>query len=296
MPANRTPVISVVILVGPVIHDTLNLCVSSLTISTGLPFEILLIVNASKTGEHKKLKGMYKNARVIFMGRNSGIAGYNEGIRIARAPYILLLDEDCEVQGDTITRFVRALKKSPDVVGAVAGNVYNIGQKRVFYKKIPKIGRSLTTFPGGATAFKKDIFKKTGMFDEDFFLWIHEDDLAIRILEHGYSIQFDESITVLHHDKESSMRPFQATLIFRNKAWLNIKYFSFPLLPVLVFRDIFWIMSYSFYKRNSMTLAYAFAGYVWGYASFWRIFRKRRVISRGLQMSLLRFYFTYRNH
>lgn len=295
MSTNPIPVISVVVLVGPVIHDTLDRCMSSLARSSGVSFEILLVANASKAGAHAKLQGTYKNARVIFMGRNSGIAGYNAGIRKARAPYVLLLDEDCQVRNDALSKFVHALTSSPPKTAAVAGNVYNVGQKRVFYQKVPKIDGSLTTFPGGATAFKKDMFNKTGMFDEDFFLWIHEDDLAIRILENGYSIQFDETITVEHHDEEAAMRPLQATLIFRNKAWLNVKYFSFLLLAVLVLRDVFWIMSYALYKRSIMAFGYAAAGYMWGYATSVRMLAKRRMIRWGLQASLIKFYFTYRN-
>lgn len=290
------PIVSVIVLVGPKKSATLDLCVGSVRRSSYRRYELLLIVNSSSRTYLSYLRARHPAARVVSMGKNVGISGLNKGIDMSRGRYVFFLDEDCEIEKDGLKMLVQRFQREPMNVAAIAGNVYNMNQKSYFWKRVPWLsGHSLFTFPGGATAFRKESFRAVGGFDEDFFLWLHEDDLALRLLGKGHQILFDPAVRVLHRDQELHFRPFQAYTIFRNKAWLNAKYFSCGLFPLITLRDLVWITSFALYKRTLLALFWAIAGYAVGYATAGQMKKKRSRLPLALQWKFLRAYFRYTN-
>ncbi len=290
------PIISVVVLVGPTTGSHLGACIASILQSDYSRYELILVANTASDRRIRSLRKEYPSAKVIGMGRNTGIEGYNTGIREAKGEFVLILDEDCEIQKDILGLYVDRFRKESGQTAAIAAHVYNVNQKSPFYRKVPWLdGRTLFTFPGGATAFRKKAIDDVGGFDTEFFLWLHEDDLALRLLDRGYRIVFDSHVRIVHHDQESEYREFQANLIFRNKAWLNIKYFSLFLWPILLIRDVVWMISFAFYKRNFSAFTHSVAGYLAGYNGLSGVWKKRSVLSPQLQIAVLYRLLTYRN-
>ncbi len=292
----KKPVVSVVILIGPQGSANLGCCISSVLHSDMQMFELILVVNSSSKKMVRLLKTSFPEARIISMKKNSGIEGYNTGIRAALGEYVFILDNDCEIQKDTLRQLVATFGMQPPQTVALATDVYNVESKTTFYNAVPWLNaKTLFTFPGGATMFKKDALMSVGGFDRDFFLWLHEDDLTLRLLNRGYSIGYGSGIRVFHHDQESVYRPLQAKLIFRNKAWLNLKYFSMLFWPFLVVRDVLWIVSYAVYKKTPRAFIDAVTGYITGYIQARSAWKKRSVIAFTLQMRMNGRYWSYHN-
>lgn len=296
MRQKMTPIISVVVLVGPTESRTLDLCVRSVFTSRHCSYEFLLVVNSSSRARISSLRAMYPKARVVSMGGNVGILGLNKAISLCRGDYIFFLDEDCEIRDDGLEQLARKFQAFPPKIAAIAGNVYNVNSKSFFWKRTPSLTQhTLFTFPGGATAFRKEPLREVGGFDDDFFLWLHEDDLALRLLGKGYEIAFEKDFRILHHDKEGEFRPFQAEMIFRNKAWLNMKHFSYGVLPLLMVRDLVWMVSFSLYKKTLWAFFHAVLGYAGGYFSSAHVRNKRMVMPLELQLKILVAYLSYTN-
>jgi GT2 family glycosyltransferase len=289
----KTPDVSVVIIVGPAAGPHLDACIRSVRASRGISYEIILVINAIKRGL-PSWKRRFSDCRIEFTGANLGVTAYNVGIQKSRSNAILLLDEDCEVEVYTLARLYKRMV-SAHAVGAVAANVWNEGSKRRFYITIPTGPQGLFTFPGGATMVNKQAMRDIGGFDETFFLWLHEDDVAIRMMEKNYKIVFAPDAQVRHHDVESVFRPRQAQYIFRNKAWFNVKHFSLVLFPLLMLRDSVWIVLYSWQKQTLAALWHAVLGYCRGYAQGNVAMRVRQTVSWRIQLLWVRFYLLYRN-
>src|SRR5947209_7869169 len=80
----------------------LRRCVASLRARTRVPYELLIIDNASAAETQTYLRSL-RSARVTFNEENRlWCAGCNQGLRLAsaRAPYRLLLNPDVEVLRD----------------------------------------------------------------------------------------------------------------------------------------------------------------------------------------------------
>lgn len=77
-------------------------CVQSVIAKTTVPYEVIVIDNASTVGNIDQLNDM-PGVRLIRSGSNLGFAGGNNlGIANSKAPYVLLLNSDCELGNNAI--------------------------------------------------------------------------------------------------------------------------------------------------------------------------------------------------
>ncbi|OGG01679.1 hypothetical protein A2Z33_05560 [Candidatus Gottesmanbacteria bacterium RBG_16_52_11] len=132
---------------------------------------------------------------------------------------------------------------------------------------------------------RRSVILDLGGYDEDFFLWLHEEDLALRIRASGYSVLFDPELVIFHHDPPD--KPFRRNYfryVFRNKARLNLKYFALPLLAVMVPRDLIWILIEAWRFRSSAVITNGLKGYLTGYIEDRPARKKSGLLPGKLQM------------
>ncbi|MEM4271313.1 MAG: glycosyltransferase [Candidatus Pacearchaeota archaeon] len=195
--------ISIVILIGPNRGKELFKAIRSVLNSTYKNYELILVDNSSNLELKNEILNKFSSVKLYTMPFNTGMVGYSIGFAKVKGKYILALDDDCTIEKNTLEKIVLAFNNLPQKVGIIATNVYNPIRKYFYYSKyVRENTRTIYTFPGGASAFKKEIFDKIGYYDNDFFCWLHEDDLAIRLINSGYEIYFDKNIIINHHDSE----------------------------------------------------------------------------------------------
>lgn len=288
------PLISVVILAGPGSANRKNELVrgiKSVKKSDYKNYEIILVDNSCSQNLYKSIEAEFTDVKIIRLPQNTGMFGYSTGFINAKGTYILALDDDCTINKDTLGKIINSFKSSPKDVGVISSNLYNpIGKYYYYTYFYNQENKYMHTFPGGASAFKKSMFEKVGYYDESYFCWLHEDDLAIRILNAGYKIRFDENVIIFHHDTKEGYRKLMLYLTFRNKAWFNLKHFSLMFFPLLITRDLVWISLLPIRRRSLIPMIYALQGYIWGYITFNIPLRKRHVVNKEVQKIFLRYY------
>jgi GT2 family glycosyltransferase len=281
--------ISVVIVLGPSGKSRVLNCLRSLAGSNYANFEVLLVDNGNNFNLTEKAKNDYRFVRVFKMPSNTGIFAYNVGYVNAKGKYIITLDDDCTAEKDIFLKVAEYFDSKSDKVGIISLNVINQATGTYewahYFKEKTNL---LASFAGGACAFRKSMTEKIGVYDESFFLWIHEDDLALRAMDQGYEIHLAD-IKVKHFDKPEVLRPKKLFLTFRNRAWLNIKHFSVWIFPLLLVRDMFYGGSLIFGRGPALLrLIYVFSGYITGYLLFYIPLRKRRAVSWHTQVYFLK--------
>jgi GT2 family glycosyltransferase len=239
--------------------------------------EEVIIVNNASTESYAEVKKFITgnpqiNFRFLDAPSNLGVAkGRNLAIGHAKAPILILLDDDAELQNtDALENIVRLFEnhaKDERPPGIISFKVvyYQNGQMQVNafphkkfheYKHLPFFYTYY--FAGGAHAIKKEVLEKIGSYPEDFFYGMEEYDLSYRILDSGYSIAYTDSVIMLHKESPLGRKPKKEKLMMM---WINKSKVAYRYLPRKYFISTACMWSLEYLKQTGWDIAGFFRGW-----------------------------------
>ncbi len=197
----------------------LNLCLTSLRRQSFKDFETIVVDNGSTDASLDFIKENFPEVRVVSLDQNRGFsAAVNAGIQASQAEYVVLLNNDTEVDPGWLEALVRAAETYPEA-GLFASKLvdfhdhrildgagdalrrsglpYRIGHGELDHKQFEK-----ETFVFGACAagalYRRAMFEEIGLFDEDFFSNCEDGDLSFRAQLFGYRCLYVPGSVVYH--------------------------------------------------------------------------------------------------
>ncbi|MBN2490160.1 MAG: glycosyltransferase family 2 protein [Planctomycetes bacterium] len=173
----------------------------SISVQTHPFAEIIVVDNYSTDGTVEMVKREFPDVRLIEMpdSTRGACETFNIGFKAARHALILILDDDVKVPPDWLERAVKKLKAEPPTTAMISATVVEPGMPEE-YRSDPEVNaeRYTATFRGCATLVKRDVLERAGYYDERFFIYGNERDLAARILGLGYRIKIVPELEVFH--------------------------------------------------------------------------------------------------
>lgn len=189
-------------------------------------FEIIVVDNGSEDDSVKVVRSEYPKVTVIEAGRNLGFAAANNlACKQAVGETLLLVNTDAFLESECAGRLCENLRNDP-MVGMVGPQLLNPDGTRQTSFEIPPslateiLNRSLLKriFPGkylgrhtvysgptevealiGAVmAIKRTAFDQIGGFDEDYFFFLEETDLAVRMRRAGWKVVHEPRAAAVH--------------------------------------------------------------------------------------------------
>jgi GT2 family glycosyltransferase len=206
-------------------------------------YEILVCdMKSAEDPSEKILKGNYPHTTLYLSEENLGFAGGNNwGMQLAKGEYVLLLNNDTEVQADLIQKMLIPFDIDPRA-GVVSPKINffddpGVIQYAGFGKMNPVTGRNKTWgfrepdhgqfnqikpiygAHGAAMMISREVIEKVGKFPEEFFLYYEEWDWSTRIRKAGYQIYFQGLATVYHKESMSvgKLNPMKEYYLTRNR-------------------------------------------------------------------------------
>ncbi|MCX5842556.1 MAG: glycosyltransferase [Deltaproteobacteria bacterium] len=218
--------------------------------------EIIVVDNASEDESADMVRKSYRDVMLIQNQSNLGFSvGNNIGIQRARGDFILILNNDTELDRGCITAMKRSidrdarygssaskiyLKDSPGTVDAAGIVVFpdglSIGRGRFEPGFLYENEEDVFFSSGCCALYRREMLEDVKIFgeyyDEDFFAYAEDTDLGWRARLRGWKCVYAPTAAVYHARSASSgnYSPMKAFLVERNRMWLEVKNFPFPLI------------------------------------------------------------------
>lgn len=199
-------------------------CLRSLLASDYPALEVLLVDSASPDGSGTALHAAFPDLPYLQTPTNLGYAGgNNRGIEWALergCDYILIINNDTEVAPDAVRQLVDVASADARV-GAVAPKIlYHAAPDRIWFgggefRRTRALGvhysegqrdgerlappREVTFLTGCCLLLPAPVLRAIGGFQEDFFAYVEDVELSLRLRQAGYLLLYAPSARVLHH-------------------------------------------------------------------------------------------------
>lgn len=234
--------------------------------------EIIVVDNASDDGSVEMIKEKFPEVILIENKSNVGFGkANNQGLKIAKGRFILLINPDTLVAEDTFQKMIEFFDSHLDV-GMAGCKILNpdgtlqLACRRSFpgpWTAFTKVTGLSSLFPksklfarynltyldenqtyevdaisGSFMMLRKEVYDKVGGFDEQFFMYGEDLDLCYRIQKAGYKIFYVHTTQIIHYKGESTKRSsLDETKIFYQAMHLFVKkHLSSSLLVEFILR------------------------------------------------------------
>ena len=244
-------------------------------------FEVILVDNGSTDGSCSFVTANYPWVHLIELSENFGFCGaVNAGIRAAKAPYVLLLNNDTEVKEDFVEEMLAAIRRHK--------NAFSCGARMVQYHDRDRLddvgnyycalgwsfargrGKDIHAYEtedkifsacAGAAIYRKKIIEKIGYFDEEHFAYLEDTDIGYRARIYGYENWYAPKAIVYHVGSGTSgsrYNQFKTRYSSRNNIYLIYK--NMPLLQIILnlpFLAVGFLIKFLFFSVKGMGKEYA---------------------------------------
>jgi len=196
--------------------DLLERLLDSLAQQTTAP-QVCVVDNGSTDRTLHELERR-PSVRVVALGRNLGFArAVNAGVRSSSAEHVLMLNNDMEAEPEYVGAMLAALRSHPRAaVGGLQlrpdGRIDSLGialdQSLCAYDvahglapgEVHRDDRLRAIGPsGGSAGFRRELFLDVGGYDEGFFAYLEDADLALRLRARGAGYVLAGDARVWHH-------------------------------------------------------------------------------------------------
>jgi GT2 family glycosyltransferase len=285
-------------------YQYLPSCLDSILVQTCTDFEIIVVDNASTDGSVKFVCDTYPNVNIIRNTINRGFAGgCNDGARIASGEYLLFLNTDTVLPSYFLSLLYEGVCKYPGygmyapkmvypdgrinstgICISLSGAAWDRGMGEYDYGQYD---HSEEVFGpcGGAALYRSDVFLESGGFDDDFFLFMEDVDLAFRVQLAGWKCRYIPNAMIFHYHGGTAGVGSDVAVYYgnRNILWYPVKNFPWWLfviaLPWIIGRTVGVIGYYAMKGKGRVVLRSKWDG-VTGMIG---MIRKRRGISHTLE-------------
>jgi len=217
----------------------LRACLAHLAAARLPAHEVIVVDNASADGSADMVAAEFPQAVLVRNAENRGFAGgCNQGMRLARGRYVLLLNSDTEVAPDAVELLLAFLHREAGY-GAAAPLLHSAdGRVQPSLKRFPTLAtalwfstplerwfpdnRELRRYfmrdadqeksadveqpPAACLLVRRTVLEAIGLFDEELWLFYNDVDLSKRMAAAGWKTRYVAEARVLHHEGASTKK------------------------------------------------------------------------------------------
>jgi N-acetylglucosaminyl-diphospho-decaprenol L-rhamnosyltransferase len=251
-----------IIIVNWNVRDLLRRCLESIAASGELwSLEVIVVDNASGDGSVEMVRREFPWVHLIASSVNLGFTGGNNlGLADSRGRYLLLLNPDAELVGDSLSQMLAYMEAHPDVGALGPKLLYPDGRVQSSRRRFPTlqtmflestilqqwrprnetlqryyvldrpddVTQEVDWLVGACLLIRRRALEEVGPLDERFFMYFEELDWCRRCREHGWQVVYLPTAEVIHHEGGSSGQVvaarhlhFQSSKLYYTRKWMG---------------------------------------------------------------------------
>ena len=250
-----------VIIVSYNSRDDLGECIPSLVGQDYSDFEVIVVDNNSVDETVSFVEKNFPQIKVIKNKDNYGCAkGYNIGIGASRGKYVVLLNPDTVVEKGWLPELVKVMEKDEGIAACQSrvllygtSNTINTEGNEVNYlgftwcRNYGKVSTDSETIEETlglsvcSAILRRNVLEEVGFFDEDFFMYLDDTDLGLRMQLLGYKVVCNPKSIVYHRYKFTPGRQ-KLYYLERNRLLVLLKIYGkgvwLRIFPIFVFMEM----------------------------------------------------------
>ena len=244
--------------------------------------EVIIVDNGStdKSKEYIKRSEFNFPVTLIENTENLGFSpAVNQGIRKAKYEYIFSLNNDTQVKKGSIKVLLDLISSGPEIFSVQAKMLQydnkelidDVGDEYNLLAWTKKTGenhdsneycevKEIFSACAGAAMYRKSLLAEIGMFDDNYFAYMEDVDLAIRSRINGYTNLLCPDAIVYHIGSATSgsrHNDFKVRLAARNNVWTVYKNQPIPMKIVnFIFLFFGFLIKYLFFTKKGFGKTY----------------------------------------
>ena len=275
------PDLSVVIVTYKERLDVLKACFDSVVRQKNIRFEVVVVDNGGSDVTRGLLMS-YPDIKYIRNTSNLGFAAaVNQGMKMSRGRYVLLLNPDTAFADDTFAKMINHLDEDGDVGIASCIIRYPDGKLQESIRRFPTMKDQLLillktphifkhlkvierymmhdvdalqtqdvdSIMGAFMFIRRDLMDEIGLFDQRYFIWFEEVDYCKMAFDAGWKIRHYADVEIEHHKGHT----FDAIATIRKQKWIRTslrKYIQkhhgvFPWVLLWILTPAFIVLAYA---------------------------------------------------
>ena len=215
-------------------EDVIHQCIRSINNE----IDIIVIENSDNEKFREELETKYSNVKCYISKKNLGMgAGNNLGIAYAKTDYVFLLNPDVIFDNSMIDSMILDSKKIPSfvVLSPLSSNANYPNYKLIDDKKNMTKNNEpfeVKSVDGFAMLLNKKKIEKlastknSNLFDENFFMYLENDDLCKRLKDVNENIYIIPNAKINHFGGKAVNLKYQEEIEYsRNWHWIWSKFY-----------------------------------------------------------------------
>ena len=248
--------------------DVLPACLASLErAAEGLALDLVVVDNASADGTPEAIAARFPHARILRNPTNTGYArAVNQGLAATTAPFVLVINPDCEVRPGALRALVAWLEAHPRAAIAAPKILNPDGSLEYSARAFPNhltflfnryslltrvfpnnpfsrrylltdwdhaTPREVDWVSGACLLVRREAVARVGGMDEAFFMFNEDVDWCRRMKLAGFAVCYVPDAVVVHHIGASRRRVAPRVIVERHRGMIHYFHKHHPSNPVL---------------------------------------------------------------
>jgi hypothetical protein len=211
-------------------RDNLQELLDGLLALDGSLREVIVVDNCSADGTAEMVAARYPGFLCIRTSQNEGVSARNHGVAAARGDIVVTLDDDLlGLSAAHLAWLADQFAENPHL-GALNFHVVDfftgLTCNWVHHRSADQNQARFLTYEitEGAVAVRRSAFLAIGGYCPEFFISHEGPDLAFRLMNAGFTVEYDGRVTLLHKHAQGSRDPWRFYYYdTRNHVWLAVR-------------------------------------------------------------------------